>query len=172
MPLTIQDLKVDQTYLSSESSGILVSNINIPESEFDNLDNVLERVRQFISTDYVNVVNIQFQVCATYLLKNSETGEQRQWSGSFNPRGNQLNSLSPFQTFAPNFKTIVKNACATDNVYRHLRFYHVQTNWVFEKLSSIIISVQAVVNTSHSTLIRRNLTSRRYGRSIQTFLLP
>lgn len=172
MFLTIQDLKVDQTYLSSESSGILVSNINIPESEFNNLDSVLERARQLISTDYINVANIQFQVCATYLLKNSETGEQRQWSGSFNPRGNQLNSLSPFQTFAPNFKTIVKNACSTDNVYRRLRFYHVQTNWVFEKLTSIIISVQAVVSTSHSTLIRRNLISRRYGRSIQTFLLP
>jgi hypothetical protein len=172
MFLTIQDLKVDQTYITSESTGILISNINIPVSEFGNLDNILNRVKNLISQDYSGVENKQFQVCATYLLRNTKTGELRQWSGSFNPKGNQYNSLCQFQTYNSQFKTIVKNACSTENIFRKLRYYHIQTDWVFDSLTSIIISVQAVVDALFQTLIKRNLIGHRHGRKIQTFYLP
>ena len=175
MFLTIQDLKVDQTVIPSEDSGIFVSNVNIPESEFDNLDNVLERVKLLILQDYNNLVNIQYQVCATYELRNTETGDQRQWCGSFNPRGNQLNTLGPFQTFDENFVTFVKGACSPENVYRKLRFYHVQTNWVFHKLTSIIVAIQSEINLTHPTLLRKSLLVRQHGnhnRRVQSFFLP
>lgn len=175
MFLTVQDLKVDQTVIPSEDRGIFVTNINIPESEFENLDNVLERVEQFILNDYVNIDRIHFQVCATYELRNTQTGDERQWCGSFNPRGNQSNTLSQFQLFDPNFQTIVKNASSPENVNRRLKFYHVQTNWVFHKLTSIIISIQAEVNYTHPTILRRNLLTIRNGhrnRTIQSFHLP
>jgi hypothetical protein len=175
MLLSIQDLKVDQTILPSEgNSGILVTNINIPEAELHNLINVLQRVRQLIVGDYTNVSNIQYQICATYELRNTETGDLRQWTGSFNPRGNQTNTLCPFQTFNANFETIVRHACSEENVLNRLRFYHVQTNWVFHRLTSVIINVQSVVNLTHPTLLRRSLLAQRHGRNrkICTFFLP
>lgn len=175
MLLTIQDLKVDQTVLSSDDRSILVTNVNIPEHELVNLDNILDRVSTLVSNDYINIPNIQYQVCATYELRNTATGDIRQWTGSFNPSGNQANTLNQFEYFAPNFKQVVQNACSQENIYRKLRFYHVQTNWVFHRITSVIIAVQAVIPNNHPTLIRRSLLLRRHGnrsRAIQSFLLP
>lgn len=175
MVLTIQDLKVDQTVLQSEQNGIFISNINVPESELNNLDSVLERIQLFIVGEYLNVPNIQFQVCASYELRNTKTGDVRQWTGSFNPQANKSSALSNFHTFGPNFKTIVSNACLPDDIYQKLRLYNVQTDWVFSRLNSIIICVQAVVHLSHSTLLRRGLLRRKYGRrqrAVCSFLLP
>lgn len=175
MFLTLEDLKVDQTLIPSDHQGIFVSNINIPESELGNIDNVLNRVLDLITTDYFNIDNVQFQVCATYQLRNTTTGDVRQWVGSFNPRGNQSNTLSPFQQFTPNFKQVVRNAISPENVYNKLRFYHVETNWVFRKLTSVIISVQSTMNLTHPTLYRRGLLVQRNGRrnrTVASFLLP
>jgi hypothetical protein len=175
MFLTIQDLKVDQTVLPSDGVGIFVTNVNIPESVVGNLDNILERIRLLVVNDYDNIENIQYQVCATYELRNTVTGDRRQWSGSFNPRGNQSNSLSQFQVFGPDFIGVVKNACSPDNVLRQLRFHHAQTNWVFHKITSFIVTFQSEINLSHPTLLRRSLLLRRHGnrhRSITSFLLP
>jgi hypothetical protein len=176
MVFTIHDLKVDQTVIPSEDRGIFVTNINIPQSELSNIDDILERSRQLILANYIHVGNIQYQVCATYQLRNTVTGDQRQWSGSFNPRGNQINTLSPFMTFNNNsFKTIVKDACSDDNIYAKLRFYNVTTNWVFDRITSVIIAVQSVVNLTHPVVLQRGLLATRHGRrtrTVQSFLLP
>jgi hypothetical protein len=174
MVWTLQDLKVDQTFLQSDQIGIFITNINVPEHEFINLNNILERIRLLILSDYINVTNVQYQVCASYELRNSETGDVRQWTGSFNPTANESSALSIFQTFGPNFKSAALNACSPDNIYRKLQLYHVQTKWVFHKLNSIIICVQAGVSPNHPTLLRRSLVRRRHGRSraVCTFLLP
>lgn len=174
MFLTLQDLKVDQTALPSGNFAILVSNINIPESEFNNLDVVIERAKNFIVNDYQDAPNILFQVCATYKLKHIESGDTRQWTGSFNPRGNQVNTLCQFQQFTPQFNIHVRNACSEDNVYRRLRFYHVETSWVFDRLTSIIISVQSLVNLQHRTILQKSLLQRRnHGRrTTASFYLP
>jgi hypothetical protein len=176
MILGLQDLKVDQTVLQShDNSGILVTNINIPSGELENIHHILHRVRQLIVSDYNNINNIQYQVCATYELRNTLTGDTRQWTGSFNPRGNEFNTLAGFRIFDHTFEATVIQASSTDNVLRRLRFYHIQTNWVFHRLTSIIISVQSVINLTHPTLLRRGLLARRHGRtsrSISTFLLP
>ena len=155
MFLTLQDLKVDQTALPSGNFAILVSNINIPESEFNNLDVVIERAKNFIVSNYQDAANILFQVCATYKLKHIESGDTRQWTGSFNPKGNQINTLCHFQQFTPQFNIHVKNACTEDNVHRRLRFYHVETSWVFDRLTSIIIYVQSLVNLQHQTIVQK-----------------
>ena len=175
MFLTIQDLKVDQTVLASDERSVLVTNINIPQHELVNLDNILDRVTTLISTSYINVQNVMFQVCATYELRNSTTGDIRQWTGSFNPSGNQANTLNQFEYFSPNFKQVVTNACSEGNIYRKLRFYHVQTNWVFNRITSVIIAVQAVVQNNHPTLIENKFLSkdgRGRRRANQSFLLP
>lgn len=174
MFLTIQDLKVDQTVLASDNSGILVSNINIPEREFVNLEAVIARVNAFIISEYGSLGVIHFQVCATYELKHIETGDIRQWTGSFNPRGNQYNTLCQFQEFSPRFSAIVRQSCSDENVYRRLRFYHVQTNWVFHRLTSFIISVQSRVPLNHPSLLQHQhgRGRRQRGRSHRSFYLP
>lgn len=174
MFLTLQDLKVDQTVLASDHSGILVSNINIPESEFTNLEAVIERTKTFIISEYGSLSVIHFQVCATYELKHIESGDIRQWTGSFNPRGNQYNTLCQFQEFTPDFNRIVRQSCSTENVYRRLRFYHVQTNWVFHKLTSFIISVQSRVPLNHPSIAQQQhgRNRRQRMRAHRSFYLP
>lgn len=176
MPLDYTHLKVDQTVLYFEDNYLLVSNINIPEPDFAQLDNVLDRVQHFISEDYNNLDNIYYQVCATYDLRNTATGELRHWNGSFNPRGNRQNVLRNFQQYVVLlFKNQVIQACLPENIYNCLRFYHVETSWVFHQLTSAIISVQSEIDALHPTIERRNLLNVRNGRFRRvhlTFLLP
>lgn len=171
MQLDHTHLKVDQTLLHYEGTFLLVSNINIPQTEFYQLDSVLARAQQFIASDYVGVNNIQYQVCATYELRNTSTGEIRHWSGSFNPRGNRHNILSNFQSYASNqFRTIVTAACTPNNVYNKLRFFHVSTAWVFHRLTSAIVSLQARVDPQHPTVERKGLLLARNGRYTRVHL--
>lgn len=176
MPLDYTHLKVDQTLLQQNDTYLLVSNINIPISEFENLEQVLDRVKQFIAQDYNNVQNIFYQVCATYNLRNTDTGEIRHWSGSFNPKGNRLNVLRQFcQYSVQTFAQQVSLACQPANVYSCLQFFHVETVWVFHELTSAIISVQAQIAPTHYTVEHKGLLNRRYGKLQRvhlTFHLP
>lgn len=166
MPLDYTQLKVDQTLLQSNERLLLVSNVNIPESEFGQLDAVLTRLQHFVSVDYQHLDSIYYQINATYDLRNSATGEIRHWSGSFNPRGNRLNILCDFQPYVyGTFKEQVTRACDPQNIYNKLRFFHAQTAWVFDKLTSAIVSVQAYINPVHSTIERRQLLANHGRRS-------
>jgi hypothetical protein len=158
MQLDHTHLKVDQTLLHHNETYLLVSNINIPEGEFHQLDAVLDRAQHFIQQDYADALgdNIHYQVCATYELQNTNTGETRHWSGSFNPKGNTFNTLSNFARYLPaTFKPIVKHACSPQNIYNRLRFFHAHTAWVFRQFTSAIISVQAKVNVNNEAVQRR-----------------
>lgn len=176
MPLDYTHLKVDQTVLQHNNQYLLVSNVNIPVTEFQQLDQVAQRIQQFIAVDYAGIPHIYFQVCATYDLRNTATGEIRHWSGSFNPRGNRHNILSDFQHYVHTiFSWQLTRACNPTNVYNKLRFYHTQTAWVFDKLTSAIISFQASIDPDHPTVVHKNLLNHRYGRHHRvhlTFHLP
>lgn len=182
MPLSIHELKVDQTAFPIEEHFLLVSNINIPEPRLHtDFDDILTRIHAFIVKDYINVDNLQFQVCATYELRNTINDTIKLWTGNFNPKGNQLNALNQFHTFSPQFKETVKNACSTDNIYQKLTLFNVDTNWTFHQLVSIYITVQGIVYSHHPTILQKNLivpksTRRRHGKyTIRThvsFQLP
>lgn len=179
MPLDYTHLKVDQTLLHYGNQYLLVSNINIPASQLNDqeLGPILQRAQNFIQEDYAGLENnnIYYQVCASYDLRNTATGEIRHWSGSFNPRGNRLNILRDFQNFHPaNFQEHVTRACDPNNVYNKLRFFHTQTVWVFDRITSAIISIQARVGPLHPTVERRGLLAVRNGHHHRihiTFLL-
>lgn len=177
MPLDVHQLKVNQTALPLSNHYLLVSNINIPANYlYNNFDEILNRVQQFIVQDYTNIPNIQFQVCATYELVNRINGQTRSWTGSFNPRGNVLNSLNQFQVFGPNFSVTVREACSEDNIYQKLRLFHMDTNWVFQQLTSIYITVQGIAEAHHPTILQKSLaTCKKHGktrRSAVDFYLP
>jgi hypothetical protein len=175
MPLDYTHLKVDQTLLQHDNRYLLVSNINIPAAYFPQLDHVLDRAQQFLAENYNGIVSIYYQVCATYNLRNTATGEIRHWNGSFNPKGNRYNSLCDFQEYGRGtFKTQVTQACQEDNIYNRLRFFHLETEWVFDKITSVIISAQSKIDLLHPTIERRQLLNYRNGRASRvhvTFLL-
>lgn len=175
MPLDYTHLKVDQTLIHHDDRYLLVSNVNIPESEFGQLNQVLNRAKQFVESDYNALQRIYYQVCATYDLRNTATGEIRHWNGSFNPKGNVLSSLSDFYLYSTGtFKDIVSRACEPQNIYNRLRFFHVETTWVFDRLTSAIISLQANIDPLHPTVQHRQLLNRRHGQLTRvhiTFLL-
>lgn len=176
MHWTVHDLKVDQTVFSSEDSFIFVTNINIPVQELVNEpEQVIQRAYNFISTDYHNVPVVQYQVTATYELRNTVDNSIRQWTGSFSPRNNSYGSLTPFEYFNPTFIPRVRAASDLNYIRQKLTFVNVSTNYVFERLTSIIINVQASVNANFNTLIQRNLLYVRNGRHFRnqhTFPLP
>ena len=178
MQLDHTHLKVDQTVMHHGEYLLLVSNINIPVDRLTtDLDQILDRADNFVRQDYVNLhpSHIHYQVCASYEIRNTATGEIRHWSGSFNPKGNRLNILSDFQVYSPaTFKDEVTRACQPNNVYNKLRFFHVQTAWVFDSLKSVIVCVQANIGALHPTVENRGLLGIRNGaheRIHHTFLL-
>lgn len=168
MPLDYTQLKVDQTLLHYGGRYLLISNINIPADLLvqPHIEGVLERIKRFILLDYTGIAdqNVHYQVCATYDLRNTVTGEVRHWSGSFNPRGNRLNILRDFQSFdSETFTEEVRGACHPTNVYNKLRFFHTETVWVFDGLTSAIVSVQAIIGAFHPTVEAKGLLGARDG---------
>lgn len=171
---TVHNLKVDQTVLTLDNGGcIFVSNINIPTTYLDQKEEILTRVYNFIQSDYIGCTSVQYQVTCTYELRNTVDGSIRQWTGSFSPRNNFYGSLTPFEYFGDSFIQIVANATDMNVVLEKLKFTNTATNYVFERLTSIIINVQALVNAHFPTLITRNLIyNGRHFRSHNTIQLP
>ena len=174
MVWTLQDLKVDQTALSLNNVTIFVTNINIPNRYLDNVRPILEQVYNFINREYANLNEIQYQLTATYLLKNTETQEIRQWAGSFMPRQNNLSSIDSFHYYGPNFVNRVERLCDRASIGAKLLLHNVDTKWEFESLTSVVINFQASVPEDFLSLSQRNLRLTRYGRrrNHTTFLLP
>lgn len=176
MSLAVHHLKVDQTVLTSDETRIFISNINIPISYFEQIDSVVQRAYVFLQQEYDSCPVVQYQVTATYELRNTVDNSIRQWSGSFNPRNNIQGSLTPFEYFDASF--IPKVTATTDPAFflQQLRVKNISTNFVFERLTSIIINVQAAVPKHFPTLVRRNLlyngTNYRHYRNHITFYLP
>lgn len=176
MHWTAHDLKVDQTVFSSEESVIFVTNINIPVNYLENNPiDVIQRVYNFINIDYANVPVVQYQVTATYELRNTVDNSIRQWTGSFSPRNNAYGSLTPFEYFNASFVQRVQAASDFNFIREKLTFANVTTNYVFERVTSIVINVQAAVNANFGTLLQRNLIFTRNGRHYRnhhTIALP
>lgn len=158
----VNTLKVDQACLKLPNKAIFISNINIPDQYLDSpeLPNVVQRIQQFIASDYIGVPNVQFQVCASYKLVHTTSGATRHFHGSFMPGGNQSNVLLTFRPVTETFRDEILEVCQRQIVQFTLLHYNVDTNWVFDSLTSIIISVQALMPLSHTTLFNRGFVGR------------
>jgi hypothetical protein len=153
---------------------LVIYNVNVPFRSFDTLEsstNILQRVRNLLSTDFTNAV-ATFQLTASYLLLHRVTGEQRIWTGSFYPRGNAPAYLSAFTRFRPD--TFVQYCLdSLDNVENTLLNWpnRGDTSWVFNEIISIIFNVQSMVQAEHSLVAK--FSRRNHGRKTQIiFALP
>lgn len=168
---SVHNLKVDQTVLTSDESFIFISNINIPVDYLvEQRENIIQRAFNFIQGDYQTCPVVQYQVTCTYELRNTVDNSIRQWTGSFSPRNNLVGSLTPFEYFDASFNEKVTRATDIDFIHQKLRFTNVTTNYVFERLTSIIVNVQAAVGAHFTTLIHRNLVYNRNGRHFRNHI--
>lgn len=167
---TVHNLKVDQTVLTSNETYIFISNINIPVAYLNQKQDIFLRAYNFIQSEYHTCPVVQYQVTCTYELRNTVDNSIRQWTGSFSPRNNHLSSLTPFEYFDASFIEKVTTATDLNLILGKLRFTNAATNYVFERLTSIIINVQASVNAQFPTLIQRNLAYSRNGRHFRNHI--
>lgn len=163
---TVHDLKVDQTVLTSDEIFIFISNINIPVGHFNQLESIIQRVYNFIDGEYHSCPVVQYQVTSTYELRNIVDDSIRQWTGSFSPRNNLPGSITQFEYFDASFVERLTVATDLNSIVQKLKFTNANTNYVFERLTSIIVNVQAAVSGTFPTLVRRNLV---YTRNVRHF---
>ena len=153
---------------------ILIYNFNLPAQYVDNPDlrrDVLRRVDAVVGADFRGV-SANYMITASYNLLNVHTGAQHVWTGSFFLRGNAPSTISSFQPFTADFQ--VNAFQSLQNVETKLTWLGVETAWVFDRLESVIVNVQASVRENDPILNVRRLDQRGTvgDRRHETFFLP
>ena len=144
-------LKVDSTCLKVDGDFcLIVYNINIPQlylNDRGELSIVLDRIKERIVQDFGNLSSL-YQISASYILKHSESGEIRTWTGSFFARDNALGVIADFQEFYE--LTFVRQSLQQlVNVEEKLLANGFDTKWKFDTLLSIIFNIQCKVPSNH-----------------------
>jgi hypothetical protein len=140
----------------------------------------LNRIRNYIHVNFMpqpeNCVSCTFQVTATYILRKADL-EERQWTGSFFNSVDNRTVLSGegFRHFIhANFINFVKNCTTQENVVATLDWQDADTQYSFDKLTSVIISFQVIVKDSNIRFHRKHgfgfsRNTRHYKRRVQVF---
>ena len=180
---SIHDLKLDIHVLDAEEGAraIAIVNFNIPKpvvSE-ERYEAVLGEAANFIDNHMLleESDTVSFQVSASYYLKNSVTGEERVWTGSFNYTAADFALLSgpDFLPYERDFFIRKILRCTTDanHVASCLQWKDKETDWTFVEVCSIIVSCQALLSKNHEFFIRHNFfQGGRGARSRATLLYP
>jgi hypothetical protein len=138
-------------------------NINIPAFVVYNREerwNALERIRVLLETDFNPTDEIDYQITGTYVLRNTENNDTREWVGSFYAGLHNPAIIQDFQLFDRNsFVNTVH--LSLENVDEKLLYNGRDTKWEFESLQSVIINVQTTVFKTHRVLVDRRLQGRR-----------
>jgi len=179
--MTHQQFKLDGAALFDSNSPhqrILVYHFNVPIDRCETAE-TFQIIQRQVETDFPDqdrarvVVPLYFQISAVYVLVHRETGEERYWQGSFNPRSRDLGQITVFRPFDVN--TFVPYALSRSNpryVLNELnhRVDGQESVWGVDRILSIIISVQATVRTTHIVFERHPqlLGGRRHGPTRRT----
>ncbi len=160
-------LKVDSTCLKIDAKNcLIVYNINVPTTytqDKSELKSVLERIRDVLMRDFKNL-SLQYQITASYMLRHTETGETKTWTGSFIARNNSLGVIADFQSFSPT--TFVENSMTQlASANEKLKTTGFSTKWKFDQLLSIIFNIECRVSS------RSSVAANRKHRGHQTFPL-
>lgn len=154
-PLELDYFKVDATSVPVQdvteeglpvTNCLVIYNVNVPKFMLTDRY-TFERVKDLMLTDFgsdiENGADIYFDVSATVLLRHRNTGQQKFFLGSFNPRGRTKNQVSSFRTFEPaSFPDFALYTCHPNYVQRAMLIAGEESVWEFEKLFSVILSFQ------------------------------
>jgi hypothetical protein len=161
-------LKVDCTaYNLSDTRNkehfVVVYNINVPATVVNDQEsrlNALERICLLLESDFGRNEIVNYQITGTYILRNSESGDTKEWVGSFYAGTHNPAIVADFQLF--NSDTFVNTVFPIlNNVEEKLLWNGRNTKWTFERLQSVIINAQCTVNKSHPILQIRKLIRRK-----------
>lgn len=141
-------------------------NFNVPVAIVQGDDaneyrNVLQRIANYIFMQFFprpeNCVSCRFQVTATYILKKPYIDDERQWTGSFQNMSNNNTVLSGpgmQDFFYRPFVNFVYNCTREDNIMSVLDWQDLDTQWKFDRLTSVIVSFQVLVKISDDRVHR------------------
>ena len=150
-------LKVDSTCIKADPKNcIIFYNINIPQlytQDRGELTNVLERIKIVLQRDFGNL-SIVYQISASYILKHTESGQTKTWTGSFYAKNHELGIIADFQQLDPT--TFVRHSLdQLVNIDEKLRSNGFNTKWIFSQLLSVIFNIQCKVPSSHPIIVNR-----------------
>lgn len=183
----VDRLKIDQTAIQTNNRYVLISNVNIPVEYLTVVGDgggggggevakreLLERVNQFIRAEYTHTNPVYFEVTATYQLKHRDTNNVRQWLGSFAPRIGPMLFDPEIYSEATFVRKLVNTLDVEQISVKLLHMNGLDSDWVFDKLYSVIIHISSLVPKEYHILYRRNLfhQGRRTTRKVATFDLP
>jgi len=167
LPLGRQDFKLDATSVKLGGEILVLYNVNLPELLVDNeadRERALEIVKNLVQTDFEGN-RVDYQITASYMLKNAVTGQTKLWRGSFFTSENSPAEITQFKQFNPS--TFVQTALGEtsgENVRERLRWFGNNSVWAFESLESAIVNIQTVLPSSHPVFRRRGL--KKQGKHI------
>lgn len=170
-----QLFKVDGAAITDRDNPnqrIIVYNINVPIERAQSAE-TFETVRQLVNADFPEedrgrlVYPLYFQVSAVYTLIHRQTGEERLWAGSYNPRARNLGEVTAFRPY--DSETFVRYAllhCTHDRIAERLdsRMNGKESAWNLGQILSVVVSIQCTARTSH-VVFRNHPTLLGHGRA-------
>lgn len=140
-----------------QQQRIIVYNFNLPiqqAQEANNWSIIKTQVESDFPPGAIGTINPPyFQLTAVYTIVHRNTNEERLWLGSFNPRARDLSQVTAFRPLDLN--TFVNYCLVNSEPIRVRNKLDSVVNtrnsvWNLGEILSIIVSVQATVNTNHS----------------------
>jgi len=151
---------------------IITYHFNIPlrltpsRATFETILRLLERDFPAESRQLVTFVPY-FQISAVYTLIHRDTGAERLWQGSYNPRSRERGQVIPFQYLDPaRFVDFAYTRCQNRYVLQALNNNTDQqeTVWTLGELLSVILTVQTTVRVNHPVFTHHpELLQGRHG---------
>lgn len=166
MNLNAQHLKLDVTTLEIRggSEYLAVLNFNVPADQVDDagrFEHLLGRLANYLDSEFGNQnLRVAYQITSSYYLSHRDTGDERQWTGSFLASQNLSSSLSGpgFRLYdRESFLRVSRASCSPHHIAETLNWGDRDTDWQFSQLASVIFNVQAALPASHGFLRRNDL---------------
>jgi len=154
------EFRLDAAALSdadNPNSRIVTYHFNIPERltpERATFETVLQQIQQDFPDNSQQHVRFApyFQISAVYTLIHRETGAERLWQGSMNPRSRERGQVTPFRHLDPaTFVDFTHARSQTQHVLNALNNYTDQqaSEWTVGEILSVVVSVQTTVRLTH-----------------------
>lgn len=157
--------------LDTPGQRIVVYHFNVPATHTPHRAS-FETVRRIVEEDYqperreLVVVPLYFQISAVYTLIHRDTGEERLWQGSFNPRSRDRGQVTPFRPFeSASFVDYVQTRSDQERVANQLNRTtdEKESVWTLGEVLSVIISFQSTLRLDHPIFTQRPALLGRHG---------
>lgn len=146
---------------NSPNLRIVTYHFNIPERltpDRPTFETILRQVETDFPAESRGLVSVvpYFQISAVYTLIHRNTGTERLWQGSFNPRSRERGQVLAFRYLDPaTFVDFALARCQSQHVVQTLGNYADQqeTVWALGEILSVIVTVQTTVHIRHPVFV-------------------